>query len=61
MIKTFTRNTNIYKTCKLHRATFSTFYNISGLNFAILLILRAGIIYYYAQTWTLNLFTTVVS
>jgi hypothetical protein len=34
------RNANIYKICELHRAIFSSFYNISQPNFAILLILR---------------------
>jgi hypothetical protein len=35
------RNTNIYKICELHRAIFSSFYNISQLNSdAVLLILR---------------------
>jgi hypothetical protein len=34
------RNTNIYKICKLHRAIFSSFYNISQPNFTVLLILR---------------------
>ena len=33
------RNTKIYKICNLHRLTFSTFYNVSQPNFAILLIL----------------------
>jgi hypothetical protein len=33
------RNTNIYKICELHRAIFSSFYNNSQPNFAILLIL----------------------
>ena len=31
------RNTNIYKICQLRKAIFSTFYNISQPNFAILL------------------------
>jgi hypothetical protein len=34
------RNANIYKICELHRAIFSSFYNNSQPNFAILLILR---------------------
>jgi hypothetical protein len=34
------RNTNIYKICELHRAIFSSFYNISQPNFAVLLIRR---------------------
>jgi hypothetical protein len=33
------RNTNLYKICELHMAMFSSFYNISQPNFAILLIL----------------------
>jgi hypothetical protein len=33
------RNTKVYKICKLYKATFSAFYNISQPNFAILLIL----------------------
>ena len=33
------RNTNIYKICKLREAIFSKFYNISPPNLAILLIL----------------------
>ena len=32
------RQTNIYKICQLQRAIFSSFYNISQPNFAILLI-----------------------
>jgi hypothetical protein len=32
------RNTNILKICKLRKAIFSVFYNISPPNFAILLI-----------------------
>ena len=36
------RNTNIYKICKLYRAIFSVFYNISPPNFAILLIFRSS-------------------
>jgi hypothetical protein len=35
-------NTNIYKICELQKATFSSFYNISQPNFAILLILRCS-------------------
>ena len=38
MVTFSTRNTNIYKIRKLHRAIFSVFYNISPPNFAILLI-----------------------
>jgi hypothetical protein len=34
-----TRNTKVYKICKLCKAIFSAFYNISQPNFAILLIL----------------------
>jgi hypothetical protein len=33
--------TNIYKICELHRAIFSSLYNISQPNFAVLLILKA--------------------
>jgi hypothetical protein len=33
------RNASIYKICELHRAIFSSFYNNSQPNFAILLIL----------------------
>ena len=33
-------NANIYKICELYRAIFSSFYNNSQRNFAILLILR---------------------
>jgi hypothetical protein len=36
------RNANIYKICELHRAIFSSFYNNSQPNFAILLILRCS-------------------
>ena len=36
------RNTNLYKICELHRAIFSSFYNISQPNFAILLILTCS-------------------
>ena len=39
MVTFSTCNTNIYKICKLCRATFSTFYNNLPPNFAILLIL----------------------
>jgi hypothetical protein len=35
-------NTNIYKICELQKAIFSSFYNISQPNFAILLILRCS-------------------
>jgi hypothetical protein len=35
------RNANIYKICELHRAIFSSFYNNSQPNFAILLIVKA--------------------
>ena len=38
-----TRNANIYKMCELHRAIFSSFYNNSHTNFAILLILRCSV------------------
>ena len=41
-------NTNIYKICELRRAIFSTFYNISQPNFAVLLILRCSF-----QLWCL--------
>ena len=37
--KTSARNANVYKICKLRTAIFSSFYNISRLNFVILLIL----------------------
>jgi hypothetical protein len=33
------RNTKVYKICKLCKAIFSAFYNISQPNFAILLVL----------------------
>ena len=33
MVTSSARNTNIYKTCKLHRAIFSVLYNISQPNF----------------------------
>ena len=39
MVTFSARNTIIYKICKLRRAIFSVFYNISPPNFAILLIL----------------------
>jgi hypothetical protein len=38
MVTISARNTNILKICKLRKAIFSVFYNISQLNFAILLI-----------------------
>jgi hypothetical protein len=41
MVIFYARNTNIYKICKLHRAIFSSFYNNSQPNFAILLVLRS--------------------
>jgi hypothetical protein len=34
------RNANMYKTCELHRAIFSSFYNNSQPNFVILLFLE---------------------
>jgi hypothetical protein len=36
------RNTNQYKICKFRRAIFSTFYNISQPNLAVLLILTCS-------------------
>ena len=39
MVTFSARNTNVYKICKLRRAIFSIFYNISPPNFAILPIL----------------------
>ena len=36
------RNTNIYKICKLRKAIFPVFYNISPPNFAILLTLGSS-------------------
>jgi hypothetical protein len=36
------RNANIYNICELHRAIFSSFYNILQPDFAILLILRCS-------------------
>jgi hypothetical protein len=38
MVTISARNTNILKICKLRKAIFSLFYNISQPNFAILLI-----------------------
>jgi hypothetical protein len=38
MVTISARNTNILKICKLRKAIFSVFYNISLPNFAILLI-----------------------
>jgi hypothetical protein len=38
MVTISARNTNILKICKLRKAVFSAFYNISQPNFAILLI-----------------------
>ena len=38
MVTISARNTNILKICKLRKAIFSVFYNISQPNFAILLI-----------------------
>ena len=40
MVTFSARNTNVYKICKLRKAIFSVFYNISPPNFAILLILH---------------------
>ena len=42
MVTISARNTNVYKICKLRRAIFSVFYNISPPNFAILLILTSS-------------------
>jgi hypothetical protein len=42
VVQTSARNTKIYKICEICRAIFSAFYNISGPNFAILLILRCS-------------------
>jgi hypothetical protein len=39
MVAISARNTKVYKICKLCKAIFSAFYNISQSNFAILLIL----------------------
>ena len=39
MVAISARNTKVYKICKLCNAIFSSFYNISQPNFAILLIL----------------------
>jgi hypothetical protein len=38
MVAISARNTKVYKLCKLCKAIFSAFYNISQPNFAILLI-----------------------
>ena len=38
MVTISARNTNILKMCKLRKAIFSVFYNISQPNFALLLI-----------------------
>jgi hypothetical protein len=38
MVTISARNTNILKICKLRKAIFSVFYNISQPNFALLLI-----------------------
>jgi hypothetical protein len=38
MVTISARDTNIYKTCKLHKAILSVPYNISLPNFAVLLI-----------------------
>ena len=40
------RNTKVYKICKLCKAIFSVFYNISQPNFAILLILECAVVIY---------------
>ena len=39
----FARKTNRHKFCKLHKAIFSVFYNISQPNFVIFLILRGSV------------------
>jgi hypothetical protein len=39
MVTISARNTNILKICKLRKAIFSVFYNISWPNFAILLVI----------------------
>ena len=39
ILYTFVYNTKVYQICKLCKAIFSVFYNISQPNFAILLIL----------------------
>jgi hypothetical protein len=43
MVTVSARNTNIYKICKLRKAIFSVFYNISQPNFTILLILISSL------------------
>ena len=43
MVTISARNTNILKICKLRKAIFSAFYNISQPNFAILLILISSL------------------
>jgi hypothetical protein len=42
VVQTSARNTKIYQIFEICRAIFSAFYNISGPNFAILLILRCS-------------------
>ena len=44
MVTFSARNTNVYKICKLCRAIFFIFYNISPPNFATLLILTSSFI-----------------
>jgi hypothetical protein len=43
MVTISARNTNLLKICKLRKAVFSVFYNISQPNFAILLILISSL------------------
>ena len=43
MVTISARNTNILKICKLRKAIFSVFYNISQPNFAILVILISSL------------------
>jgi hypothetical protein len=65
------RNANIYKICKLHRTIFSSFYNNSQTNVAILLILRCSFQQYgngfhsscldqnFVYSWNHPLYTSV--
>ena len=54
------RNTKIYKICNLHRLTFSTFYNVSQLNFAILQILGCSSMLYMVMNFPISTFFKIL-
>jgi hypothetical protein len=46
MVTISARNTNILKICKVRKAIFSAFYNISQPNFAIFIIFFLTVVFY---------------